>query len=237
MTSSLKDRLFHDLLPRLGKEAAYFSFTQIKAEVAARKLGIGDASLKVYLNEALKKTVIHDAGRGWYSRLSELVPLDAKPVAKFSRVLEKALPLLDFSCWSTAQINPWMHHLLAQPVTFLYVPGDALESVGETLTGLGWKVAVDPKASEASALVRPGAKMVVLRPARSKQPEGESHQAPIEKILVDLIEEAADTSLMDSSEAQAVVEDILNRYLLQVAALQSYAERRGVRLRALVAIN
>lgn len=237
MSSTLKDHLFHEILPALGKEAPYFPFARIKAAIAARKLGIADNSLKVYLNEALRTGIVHDAGRGWYSRLSEPVPLDSKPVAKLAGALEKALPLLDFTCWSTAQINPWMHHLLAQPVVFLYASGDALESVGETLTGLGWKVAVDPKATETSELVRPGPKMVVLRPARSKQPEGAGHQVPIEKILVDLVEEASDSSLMDGSEAQGVVESILGRYLLQVATLQSYAERRGVKLEALGAIN
>lgn len=165
------------------------------------------------------------------------MPLDIRPVAKLISSLEKALPLLDFSCWSTAQINPWMHHLLAQPVTFLYVPADTLDSVGETLAELGWKVAVDPDAPEATSLVRPGPRMVVLRPTRSKQPESESHQAPIEKILVDLVEESADTSLMDASEAQGVVKSVLERYLLPVASLQSYAERRGVKLTTLGAIN
>ena len=225
------------MLPALGQQAAYFPVERIKAEVARRRLGIKDSSLKVYLNEALRHGVIHDAGRGWYSRLSEPVPLDPKPVAKLVRGLEKALPLLNFSCWSTAQINSWMHHLLAQPVAFLYVSGDALESVGETLAGLGWQVAVNPNAAKAAGLVRPGPKMVVLRAARSKQPESEAHQAPVEKILVDLVEESADTSLMDGSEAQGVVEAVLARYLLQVAALLSYAERRGVKVRALEAIN
>lgn len=237
MSGTLKDHLFHEILPALGKGAAYFSLARIKAAVAARRLGIADASLKVYLNEALRKGVIHDAGRGWYSRLSEPVPLDGRSVALLIRALAKKLPLLDFSCWSTTQINPWMHHLLAQPVGFLYTPGDALESVGETLANLGWKVAVDPDATEAAQLVRPGPKMIVLRPARSKQPAGEGHQAPIEKILVDLVEEASDTALMDGSEAQGVAESILGRYLLQVATLQSYAERRGAKLEALEAIN
>lgn len=237
MARSHKETLFNEILPALGKEAAYFPFARIKAAVAARKLGIADNSLKVYLNEALRTGIVHDAGRGWYSRLSEPVPLDGKPVAKLIGALEKALPLLDFSCWSTAQINPWMHHLLAQPVVFLYLPGDALDSVAETLSGLGWKAAANPSTPEAAKLVRPGAKMVVLRPARSKQPEGEGHQAPVEKILVDLVEEATDSSLMDASEAQGVIKTVLARYLLQVAGLQSYAERRGVTAQALELIN
>ena len=225
------------MLPALGQQTAYFSVERIKAEVVRRRLAIKDSSLKVYLNEALRKGVVHDAGRGWYSRLSEPVPLNGKPVARLIRTLEEALPLLDFSCWSTAQINPWMHHLLAQPVSFLYVTGDAVESVSETLAGLGWQTVADPEASAAPAVVRPGPKLVVVRSARSKQPEGEGHQAPIEKILVDLVEEATDSALMDLSEAQDVMGTVLGRYLLQVATLQSYAERRGLKLRALAAIN
>lgn len=237
MDPSAKTILTSVILPALGRKSAYFRFREIKVAVAARQLGIGDASLKVYLNQALRQQVIHDAGRGWYSRLSEPVPLDSKPIAKLAGTLKKALPLLDFSCWSTAQINPWMHHLLAQPVAFLYVSGEALDSVGETLSGLGWKVAVNPNVTEAAELVRPGPKMVVLRPDRSKQPKGDGPQAPIEKILVDLVQESADTSLMDASEAQGVVKTVLAKHLLQMAALQSYANRRGVAAQAFTLIN
>jgi hypothetical protein len=70
------------------------------------------------------------------------VPLDPKPVAKLIRAVEKAFPLLEFTVWSTAQINPWMHHLLAHPVAFLHAPTDTLESIGDTLRAQGWEVAV-----------------------------------------------------------------------------------------------
>ena len=64
--------------------------------------------------------------------------------------MEKAFPLLDFHCWSTAQINPWMHHLLAQPVAFLDAPREALETLGETLRSQGWVVAVNPGKGDCS---------------------------------------------------------------------------------------
>ncbi|MFA5263864.1 MAG: DUF6577 family protein, partial [Opitutaceae bacterium] len=110
---------------------AYFSFELIKIEVARRRFGIKESSLKVYLHEAVKQGLVHDAGRGWYSCLSETLMLDPKPVARLIRTVEKAFPLLEFTVWSTAQINPWMHHMLAQPIALLYADGDALESVGE----------------------------------------------------------------------------------------------------------
>jgi hypothetical protein len=232
-----KQALFFRVLSGLKERNAYFRYEDIQILANKEEFALKDSSLKVYLNEALNQGLIHDAGRGWYSRLSEPVPLDPKPVAGLIRAVTKAFPLLGFTACSTAQINPWMHHILAQPTAFLYAEGDALESIGEKLRDLGWQVAINPTPTEGPKAVRPGPKTVVLRPSISKQPEGESHQAPIEKILVDLVAETPKLALMDDSEAHGVAETILSRHLVPLAALQSYAERRGVKLAALEAIN
>lgn len=225
------------MLPGLGQRTAYFPVEQIKAEVSRRRLPIKDSSLKVYLHEAAKQGLIHDAGRGWYSRLSERVVLDPKPVSRLIREIGKAFPLLDFTVWSTVQLNPWMHHLLAQPVTFLHVPTDALESVGDRLRSAGWEIAVNPPPSAGPQTVHPGEKMVVLRPTLTKQPPVEGRQAPIEKILVDLLVEAPRLALMDTSEAESVLRTILERNLVQVATLKTYADLRKLRSQAVDAIN
>ena len=175
---SAKARLFQDVLERLKQQAPYFR----SADVAplARELGleISRGTLRVYLSEARARGLIHDAGRGWYSRLSEPVPLNPKAVSKLIRAVERAFPLLEFTAWSTAQINPWMHHLLAQPVAFLHAPPDTLESIGDTLRSQGWEVAVNPPPSVGPKSVGPGEKMVVLRPAMSKQPPGNRPAGP-----------------------------------------------------------
>ncbi len=137
--------------------------------------------------------------------------------------------MLEFTVWSTAQINPWMHHLLAQPVAFLHAPADTLESVGDTLRGQGWETAVNPTPSAGPKSVRPGEKMVVLRPTMSKQPTSQGRQDAIEKVLVDLVVESRRLALMDQSEAEGVVRQILSRHLVQVAEMQSYAKFRKVK--------
>ncbi len=197
------------------------------------ELALKDSSLSVYLTEAVKQGLVHDAGRGWYSRLADRVALDPKPVARLVRAVEKAFPLLDFTVWSTAQVNPWMHHLLAQPVAFLHAPADTLESIGEALVELKWNVGINPPPSTAAKSVEPSEKTVVLRPTLSKQPIAEGRQAPIEKILVDLIVEAPLLSLMDSSEAQAVVRNVLDVHLANIAAIQRYADSRRVAFEAI----
>lgn len=232
-----KHALFVRVLGRLKDRNSYFTFESIRAGVKGEGLRLKKSSLKVYLNAALKHGIVHDAGRGWYSGLSETMPLDSKPLAKLIRHVEKAFPLLEFTVWSTAQINPWMHHLLAHPVAFLHAPGESLESVGDGLRERRWEIVVSPTPTEGPSVVRPGELTVVLRPSHSKQPTGEGRQASIEKILVDLLMEAERLALMDASEAQAVVSRILGRYLVRVATLQRYAKFRGVERTLAKAIN
>jgi hypothetical protein len=232
-----KQSLFFGILAKLKDGPAYFPTAAIQVAANAAELSLTDGTLRVYLSEAVAKGHLQDAGRGWYSRLSERVTLDPKPVAKLVRLVEKSFPLLDFCVWSTVQLNPWMHHLLAQPVTFLHAPLETLQSVGEKLRNEGWEVAVNPPASTAAKLVRPGEKMVVLRPSLGRQPAPEGRQAVIEHILVDLIAENASLSLMDDSEAQAVVTAILDTHLVQIASLLRYAASRKNPITALDTIN
>ncbi len=228
-----KEALSFKVLGALKERSAYFRYEEIQAAVREENLPLQEASLRVYLTEATKRGVIHDAGRGWYSRLSNPVALDPQPVARLIRVVEKAFPLLDFTVWSTAQINPWMHHLLAQPVTLLHAKAETLESISDSLRAQGWEVVVNPPPSTGAKSVRPGEKMVVLRPALSKEPPAEGRQAPIEKILVDLAAEAPLLALMDTSEAQAVAQSVIARHLVQISAMQRYADSRHIKLDAL----
>lgn len=232
-----KQTLFFTVLSQLRDGPAYFPNIAIQAAANDAELALTDGSFKAYLGEAVAKGLLHDAGRGWYSRLSEPVALDPKPVNKLIRIVEKAFPLLDFSAWSTVQLNPWMHHILARPIAFLYAPADSLESIGDHLRSEGWEVAVNPTDSAAPKTVRAGEKMVVLRPSLGRQPAPTRHQAPIEQILVDLIVETGPLGLMEHSEAGAVVEQVVTKHLVQVAGMLRYADSRRVSFATIGAIN
>ena len=66
--------------------------------------------------------------------------------------------------------------------------------------------------------------MVVLRPTLTKQPPSQGRQDAVEKVLVDLVAETRRLSLMDQSEAEGVVREIMSRHLVQIAEMQSYAK-------------
>lgn len=227
----------YELLVALGKRAPYFNYKAIQAAVNEAELDLKDSSLKSYLSRAVKEGVVYDAGRGWYSRLSTPVQLDPKPLRPLVRAIEKAFPLLDFTVWSTGQLNPWMHHLIAKPVAFVHAPKDALTSVAEKLEDLGWDVLDDPSAKEGMKALRPGERMVVLRPSLQRAPAAEGRQARMEQILADVVAEADRLPIMDVQEARGLLREVLDRHLLQVSEIQRYAESRKIEIEDGLLIN
>ncbi len=229
-TIDAKTALIARVLPTLAEASGYFSHIAVAERLAELEIELHDDTLRTYLSEAMRTGVIHDAGRGWYSRLAEPFVLDTKPLASLLKQIKKDFPLLDISAWSTAQINPYAQHLLSTHTAFLYADSDAMSSVAEKLEERGWKVYLNPTPSEAERTFRPSDKTVVLRPALSKQPEGEGGVAPIEKLLVDLLAEASRLRLMDESEAQTVIANVAQAGRIPVAALLGYALRRGLEI-------
>ena len=228
MKSSLshKTHLFTHTLPVLKQQCAYFSIEAVTRSLIADEIKLADSSLRKYLSKAMDAGIVSDAGRGWYSRHTNRVSLDPKPVAKIIREVKKAFPLLDFCCWSTIQFNPFALHLIGQPTIFLYAESDALETVADTLKKSGWYAWANPGRVNAQRYVQPGEKTVILRPAISKQPESTDHVAPIEKALVDLSVESEKLQLLDSSEGQRIIDEVLGAGLLQASVLLGYAESK-----------
>jgi hypothetical protein len=223
-SSSKKSLLFTHILSSLKEQSAYFSLNAVKRAMAGADIVLADDTLLEYMSEAMATGVVSDAGRSWYSRHTKPVSLDPKPVAKIIREVKKAFPLLDFCCWSTVQFNPFALHLIAQPTIFLYAESDALETVAETLKNSGWYAWANPGKVNAQRYVQPGEKTVILRSSISKQPVSTNNAAPIEKALVDLLVESHKLQLLDSSEVQRIIDNVLGTGLLQTSVLLGYAE-------------
>jgi hypothetical protein len=223
---SKKAKLFTAVLPSLRSQTAYFSLKSVKHALTIAEIVLTDDTLREYMSEAMATGIVGDAGRGWYSHHDKSISLDPKPLAKLIRTVTKAFPLLDFCCWSTIQLNPFAQHLLARTTTFLSAESDTLESIADHLRDEGWDAWPNPGKKEAEQFVRPGEKTVILRPAIVKQPASTEHQAPIEKVLVDLKIEAARLKLMDATEVQRIIDNVLGSGLLQIPVLLGYAEAK-----------
>jgi len=223
--ASKKSYLLTRLLPTLKEKSPYFSLAAVKRALAEAEIELADDTLHEYMSEAMKTGIVADAGRRWYSRHRQPVTLDPKPVAKIIREVKKAFPLLEFCCWSTLQLNPFAQHLIAQPTILLYTESDALDAIADALKAAGWDAWANPGKADVERFVRPGEKAVVLRPAKSRQPEAQEHLASIEQALVDLVLEADRLQLMDPGEVQRIIDSALSSGLLQLTDLLGYAER------------
>ena len=232
-----KQALLFRVLATLKEKAAYFPLKAIQSAANDAELTLKDSTLKGYLVEAVAQGLLHDAGRGWYSRLAEPFVLNGKPVAVLLRTLEKAFPQLEFSCWSTEQVAPYGHHLLSKFVSFVHTERDAMESVGDRLRDAGWEVTVNPRGVAVRDFTIRGNRTVVIRPRTTTQPI-EAHQVTIEGLLVELFIEANALKLMDTGEYLQVLANLAGQRRIRLAALLDYArERRPIGMELTEHIN
>ncbi|MBF0106225.1 MAG: hypothetical protein HQM16_12965 [Deltaproteobacteria bacterium] len=221
----LKSTLFNTILPELKQQSFYFSIKAVQRVLGEHSIHVADQTLRKYLSQAMTMGIVNDAGYGWYSSIAKPFVLNADPILKFVKKVKDKFPLLDFSCWSTQQINSFTHHMLAKFVTFIYVDQDALFSVRDWMRHEGFEVYVSPGKAEIEKNFEVGENTVVIRRGCFKETKKGSHLAPIEKILVDLLIEAPKLYLMDDSEAEGVIEKTLESGRINIAVLFSYARQ------------
>ena len=209
----------------LGK--TYLHIDALKAALSDAALHYSEKSVREYLYRLVKSGKLYSAGRGWYSTLAELFPLDTRPVEPFITLMAEQFPLLSFSCWSGVQLQSWFHHLPAKLPLFVYVEKDALGAVFDFLRDHYENCYLNPQKRDVRRNFRLTKDTVIVRPAVSEAP-GEGRSAPIEKILVDLYIERKRLDLFDVWEYERLFKTIIEQYRINMAGLLRYARRRRI---------
>ncbi len=222
--TNLKQVLRNECLPALARQAPYFSVAEVRDWLRQRQITCPPALLREYLSTFMRGRVIHDAGRGWYSRIAEPCVLNAKPTARLARELEKSFPLLDFTCWSTEQIRSYGHLLLARFVTFVHTERDAMSSVAERLRDDGYDVHLNPRGAAAREFaIRE--RTVVIRPKPTTQPH-DGHLVTVEGLLVESFVESRALRFMDEGEYFRTFDNLAGYSRISLARLLDYARER-----------
>jgi hypothetical protein len=220
----LKQVLRDECLPALARQAAYFSVGDVRDWLRLRNLTCPPALLREYLSAFMRGGVIHDAGRGWYSRIAEPCALNEKPVARLSKEVAKAFPLLDFTCWSTEQLRSYGHLLLARFAAFIHTERDAMSSVAARLRDNGYDIHLNPRGAAARQFaIRE--RTVVIRPKPTTQPH-DGHLVTVEGLLVELFMEVRALGLMDEGEYFRMFDNLAGYSRISLARLLDYARER-----------
>lgn len=237
-TLGMRRLLEATVLPELRRVGPYFSRHQVVDALAAHGVSVKDDTLKWYLWEMKRDGLLHGAGRGWYSSLPHEPALDRGPIDEAHTFLRTRYPLLDVSLWSTLQLNPWLHHLVAEGVLMVSTDRDMLTDVAGTLEEAGWKPVVNP-AIGAGWNVAPGPQRVLIRPRHSAAPPSRDGQATPEQILVDFAVELKrkQLSLMDLSDFQDMACRLASESRINVSTLLRYSQKHRMELPSLFGAN
>jgi type I restriction enzyme S subunit len=219
-------------LPAMTKQHRYFSLDVLKRYLTEQKLTYMPETVNAYVSQMKREGKIFSAGRGWYSDIAEPLEIDHAPVAELTAEIEKRFPLLDFSCWSTGQLNPYLHHMLGKFVSFVHVDRDAMPSVSDALLDAGYRVFLNPTRREAAKSFMVADKTVVIRPAVAKAPV-DGHLARMEKVLVDLHVELETFPLLQPDEFREAAQMLISQRRIELAKLMTYAAQRKVSWRAI----
>jgi hypothetical protein len=229
IAKNAKQYLREEVIPALRERSPYFNVASIRRLLAEKNIHVKRETLNHYVCELRIDSQIYSAGRGWYSVIEQEFRLSSKPVAELVSSLEKHFPFLEYTCWSTQQINRFMHHLLAKYVQFVFTERDAMNSIFDYLNDAGYDAYLNPTRREANKSFSVTEKTVVIRPIITKSPV-HGHLAPIEKILIDLNIELKAFQLMDHSEFRKMSQNLVSSERVVMSELLSYARRRKVAL-------
>ena len=203
--------------------------------VDAIKRGLGNAETKYkpttvnqYLYNLKKEGKLFDAGRGWYATVKTSLLISTKPVEKLAWAIKRHFPLLGFTVWSTEQLQPFAHHMMAQFTNFVYTEVDAMATVAEHLKRKKYNAYLNPQQSEVEKYFQPSSSTVVVRQSVTEEPVKE-HYATVEKILVDMFLEKDRLHLMDGAEYERIFRNLILSHRINMPRLLRYADRRKVK--------
>ena len=209
-----------------ARDKYYFHINDLKRYLLKNQIKFEEDTLKKYLYLLKKNEVIYSSGRGWYSSIQKEFYLNTKPINKIIKLLMEKFPLLKFSCWSTAQLKGFFHHLPNQFATFIYVDKDFLSTLKDFLTENNYNVFLNPSKIEAEKFIELKTKTIVLRPFVSLRVSKENNSAKIEKIFVDLFMEIKKINLLDREEYIKIISNIIFDYRINVAEMLDYSHNR-----------
>lgn len=228
---SKKSILENKIIPELKEKYPYFSYEDIRIAFE-KKTGdkLSNTTLKNYIVKFKKQGFLFSAGKGWYSGLKDPLELDETPLQPIKSFLAEKFPLLETACWSTQQINPFMHHLLSKFTTFVYVPRDAMNVVGDALRDAGHSVLINPGKQEIKKQYPSLNTPIIVCPL------GEEDNSIIHEntrqiwVLINFLIENKRFLFTEEKEAETTVNRAVASGNINMARFLSYAKRKRLNI-------
>lgn len=217
-----------NIIKEFARYRIYFSVSQLKEYLNNNEYYYSDSSTKKYLGQLTKEGFIYSAGRGFYSKLPNEFKSENEEINILAEKINRKYPYLNFSVWSTKQINFSFHHTQNKFYTFIFSEPVALMILRDYLASdFGIQTILNPSKSDLEKISFNSTETIILRPIILHKLSS-FKVAAIEKILVDLHIETQRLDIIDLSEYKKVFDYFLSNYRINISQLLDYAERRKI---------
>jgi hypothetical protein len=228
IVSTLKEKSIKSAILQAINGKKYLTVDAVKRGLTESGTSYNPTTVNQYLFNLKIEGKLLDAGRGWYTTIKTPLSLNTKPIKDLALAIKRKFPLLEFTVWSTEQLQPFAHHMMTQFTNFVYTDVDTMATVAGHLKDTGYNSYLNPQQSEVDKYFEPSSSTVVVRQSVTEEPVKE-HYATIEKILVDLFLEKDRLHLMDGAEYERIFRDLILSHRINMPRLLRYAGRRKVK--------
>ena len=207
-----------------------FTTSEFAEALRAETPTIGRSTIYDILNKLCQDGKLSRSSRGVYtSNVKKEYSYELSETARrVSATISKEYPLVDFQVWELYQMNEFVNHLISRNTVFVDAENILDETVFELLFSKYSHVLHRPYEGEYYKYA--GDETIVVQQLISEAPTcyDDLHQAPLEKILVDLFSHGVVGKIINHSEYRAIYEDAFGKYRINQPKLFRYARRRGV---------
>ena len=221
-------KTFKDILLQAIHSAKYASGDGLRKKLHLRKKNIPSTSLYSTLYRFVEAKSIFDAGRGWYSTIATPFTPQYNSIRDITTQIGNQFPQLQYSVWSTEQLQPFAHHLMSMFTIFIYTDTDAINPVTKYLQGQQYIVYPNPRQSDVEKYVTVSNRRIIVRPLVTEGPV-DGHYATIEKIIIDLFLEKDRLFLMDGAEYKRIFENLIFSNRINMGRMFRYGARRNIK--------
>lgn len=195
---------------------------------------VSDKSLTVILNRMVANRQIarvsHGTYRILYEKKIEFIYRPNEVERNISHHIKGIYPFIDYCIWRSSALTPLMLHVPASRIMFVDVERVAIESVFQSLQGLGINLPIllNPTRQECVRYIT-NDETIIVRPLVREAPVTEIDGCPVpmmEKMLVDAVSDK-ELVFMQGNELHTIYANAFSGYSINENRLLRYASRRN----------
>ena len=155
-------------------------------------------------------------------------PVCSEEAIHLIKNIENKNPYVNFQVWELNWFNEFLVHLVARNMIFLDVENGGCEFIySSLLDDYQGRMLLHPGSKELQYYLQPDSIIIERLISESPKTKDRIHEAPIEKLIVELFANRVLKSLLSQGDYPYVLETIFEKYTVDQIKMFRYARRRS----------